>query len=250
MTTSSNILIAGQNGRLLFMDAAMANRHGIISGATGTGKTVTLQVLAEAFSSLGVPVFMADIKGDLSGLGNAGSSNEHITSRVQSIGMENYRNHANPVVFWDLFGRSGHPIRTTISDMGPLLLSSLLELNDTQTGILYSGFKIADDHGLLLLDLKDLRSLLSWMGDNARELKKRLWQYFFGKHRCDTTTAAGSGAAGCGTFLRRTRPAAGRSRQNRFFRKRCHQHSRCHRPGEPVTAPVCDLPALAALGTV
>ncbi len=171
MTTSGNILIGGQNGRLLFMDAAMANRHGIISGATGTGKTVTLQVLAEAFSGLGVPVFMADIKGDLSGLGNAGSSNEHITSRVQSIGMENYRNHANPVVFWDLFGKSGHPIRTTISDMGPLLLSSLLELNDTQTGILYSGFKIADDHGLLLLDLKDLRSLLSWMGDNARELK-------------------------------------------------------------------------------
>ena len=171
MTPANNILLGGENGRQLFMNAAMGNRHGIISGATGTGKTVTLQVLAEAFSGLGVPVFMADIKGDLSGLGNAGSMNEHIASRAQNIAMEHYQNHANPVVFWDLFGQSGHPIRTTISDMGPLLLSSLLELNDTQTGVLYSGFKIADDHGLLLLDLKDLRSLLSWMGDNARELK-------------------------------------------------------------------------------
>jgi len=171
MTPANNILLGGENVRQLFMNAAMGNRHGIISGATGTGKTVTLQVLAEAFFGLGVPVFMADIKGDLSGLGNAGSMNEHIASRAQNIAMEHYQNHANPVVFWDLFGQSGHPIRTTISDMGPLLLSSLLELNDTQTGVLYSGFKIADDHGLLLLDLKDLRSLLSWMGDNARELK-------------------------------------------------------------------------------
>jgi hypothetical protein len=149
----------------------MANRHGLIAGATGTGKTVTLQNLAEGFSRIGVPVFLADVKGDLSGLAAAGRPHPRIDARVKLLQLDNYQFRAVPAVFWDLFGIKGHNIRTTISDMGPLLLTSLLELNDTQSGILYSCFKIADDNGLLLLDFKDLRAMLMWMADNARELK-------------------------------------------------------------------------------
>jgi len=153
------------------MDAAMANRHGLIAGATGTGKTITLQNLAESFSRIGVPVFLADVKGDLSGLAAPGRSHPRIDERVKLLGIDDYQFRAVPTVFWDMFGSKGHNIRTTISDMGPLILSSLLELNDTQTGILYSCFKIADDDGMLLLDFKDLRALLSWMGENAKQLK-------------------------------------------------------------------------------
>jgi DNA helicase HerA-like ATPase len=164
------ILIGGNGSRQLSLSARTANRHGMIAGATGTGKTVTLQVLAEGFSRIGVPVFLADVKGDLSGLASAGAMNDRIQGRLQQIGIDDYQNQANPVLFWDLFRRLGHPVRTTISDMGPLLLSSLLELNDTQTGVLYSAFAVADDHGMLLLDLKDLRSMLNWLGENARRL--------------------------------------------------------------------------------
>ncbi|MFI3138272.1 MAG: DUF853 family protein [Methylococcaceae bacterium] len=165
------ILIGGQNGVKVVMDAAMGNRHGMISGATGTGKTITLQRLAEGFSRIGVPVFLADIKGDLSGITMAGQANDKIAERVKQIGIEGFQHRANPAVFWDVFGKTGHPVRTTISDMGPLLLGNLLELNDTQTGVLYSCFKIADDNGLLLLDLKDLRAMLAWMGEEAKELQ-------------------------------------------------------------------------------
>ncbi len=171
MTEAVNVLLGGKSGRQVNMNAAMGNRHGIISGATGSGKTVTLQIIAEGYSRIGVPVFMADVKGDLSGLSVPGKANNKIKSRVQAIGIEHYQNSGNPVVFWDIFGKTGHPVRVTMSDMGPLLLSSLLELNDTQTGILYSAFKIADDDGMLLLDLKDLRSMLSWMGCNSAELR-------------------------------------------------------------------------------
>jgi DNA helicase HerA-like ATPase len=167
---SINILIGGNGKNRVELPASTANRHGLIAGATGTGKTVSLQVLAENFSSIGVPVFLADVKGDLSGLAQAGSNNDKIESRLQTIGIDNFTTQPSPTLFWDLFGKKGHPVRTTISDMGPLLLSSLLELNDTQTGVLYSAFKIADDNGLLLLDLKDLRSMLNWMGDNAKEI--------------------------------------------------------------------------------
>jgi len=153
------------------MDAGMANRHGMIAGATGTGKTVTLQILAEGFSRIGVPVFLADVKGDLSGLAQPGKPHPKIDERVQAINIEDYEFRGNPVVLWDLFGGLGHPIRTTISELGPLLLSKLLDLNDTQTGVLYGCFKIADDHGMLMLDLKDLRAMLAWMDDNAKELK-------------------------------------------------------------------------------
>ena len=171
MEKNAELLIGGSENGQIIMNAAMANRHGLIAGATGTGKTVTLQILAEGFSKLGVPVFMADVKGDLSGLSKAGKPHPKIDERVSSIKIDDYQARQYPIVFWDLFGDLGHPFRTTISELGPLLLSTLLELNDTQTGILYSAFRIADDNGLLLLDLKDLRSMLIWMGDNAKELK-------------------------------------------------------------------------------
>ncbi len=166
-----NRMLLGGNGQTqVFLDIAMANRHGLIAGATGTGKTVSLQVLAEGFSEAGVPVFMADVKGDLSGIAALGELNDKIQERIQRIGIGDFALRPYPVVFWDIFARQGHPVRTTVSDMGPLLLSTLLELNDTQTGVLYSAFKIADDEGLLLLDLKDLQSLLRWIGDNRKAL--------------------------------------------------------------------------------
>lgn len=165
------MLIGGQAGTQVVMDAAMGNRHGVISGATGTGKTITLQILAESFSKLGVPVFLADIKGDLSGIAKQGKAHPKISERIEEINITDFNFQANPTVFWDIFAKQGHPVRATISDLGPLLISHMLELNDTQTGIVYSCFKIADDEGLLLLDLKDFRSMLNWMGENAKELK-------------------------------------------------------------------------------
>ncbi len=164
-------VIGGSKGVLVEQLCKMSNRHGLIAGATGTGKTVTLQVLAESFSRSGVPVFAADIKGDLSGLCRAGTAHPKIDDRLQKIPIKGYMQRPYPVVFWDIFGKQGHPIRSTISEMGPLLLSNLLELNDTQSGILYGCFKIADDQAMLLLDLKDLRSMLTWMGDNAKALR-------------------------------------------------------------------------------
>jgi hypothetical protein len=165
-------VIGGNTDTRIHLPLAMANRHGLISGATGTGKTVTLQRLAEGFSLAGVPVFMSDVKGDLSGLAKPILSNDKIAARVDLLGLSDYQPRAFPTVLWDLYGKQGHPIRATISDMGPLLLSTLLQLNDTQTGILYATFKIADDHGLLLLDMKDLRSMLSWISDNAATLRR------------------------------------------------------------------------------
>ena len=151
-----------------------ANRHGLIAGATGTGKTVTLQILAESFSAAGVPVFLSDVKGDLSGLAVAGSPahklHDKLIARSQTIGFDTYDYAAFPVVFWDLFGEKGHPVRTTISEMGPLLLSNLLELTEAQEGILNIAFRISDEEGLPLLDLKDLRALLIWLGENAKEV--------------------------------------------------------------------------------
>jgi len=165
------LLIGGKDGMQVVMDVAMGNRHGVISGATGTGKTITLQILAESYSHLGVPVFLADIKGDLSGIARQGRAHEKITERIENIQINDFNFQANPTVFWDIFANQGHPLRATISDLGPLLISHMLELNDTQTGVIYSCFKIADDQGLLLLDLKDFRSMLNWMGENAKELK-------------------------------------------------------------------------------
>ncbi len=171
MSESPKLLIGGNGQQTVFMNASMANRHGMVAGATGTGKTVTLQILAENFSKIGVPVFLSDVKGDVSGLGKEAKPHPKIDQRIDTIGIDGYQMSPSPVVFWDLFGKQGHPIRTTVSEIGPLLLSNLLELNDTQTGILYSCFKIADDQGMLILDMKDLRSMLMWMGDNRADLK-------------------------------------------------------------------------------
>jgi DNA helicase HerA-like ATPase len=148
---------------------ALGNRHGLITGATGTGKTVTLQVLAEHFSRIGVPVFVADVKGDLSGVGASGASSPKMAERLKATGIAEPEWAPNPVVFWDVFGKRGIPVRATISDLGPLLLGRLFNLNPTQQGVLALVFKIADDKGLLLLDLKDLRAMLQFVGDNARE---------------------------------------------------------------------------------
>ena len=163
------LVIAMSGGREVVLLPQMSNRHGLITGATGTGKTVTLQRMAESFSSIGVPVFMADVKGDLSGIAAAGTASEKMLKRLESIGITRFNPRANTAVFWDVFCESGHPVRATVSDMGPLLLARLLNLNETQSGVLTLVFKIADDNGLLLLDLKDLRAMIQFVGDNAKQ---------------------------------------------------------------------------------
>jgi DNA helicase HerA-like ATPase len=164
---SEPLVIARSKAEIALLPA-LANRHGLIAGATGTGKTVTLQVLAERFSSIGVPVFMADVKGDLSGLAAAGGNSPKMKERLAALGLVEPQWAACPAVFWDTTGKAGHPVRATVSDMGPLLLGRLFNLNDTQQGVLSLVFKIADDHGLLLLDAKDLRAMLQHIGDNAK----------------------------------------------------------------------------------
>jgi len=165
-----NEILIGRGERPVHLLGKYGNRHGLIAGATGTGKTISLMVLAEGFSRMGVPVFLADVKGDVSGLAMAGTSNEKIEERVRRIGIEGYSNEANPVIFWDIYGRSGHPLRTTISELGPTLLGRILECNDTQEGVLEVVFKLADDQGLLLLDLDDLRALLGFVADKRAEI--------------------------------------------------------------------------------
>jgi uncharacterized protein len=153
----------------LYLLPGMSNRHGLVAGATGTGKTVTLQVMAEALSSIGVPVFAADVKGDLSGISQPGKSSPKFDARVKALGLDEVKFAGCPVVFWDVFGKQGHPVRATVSEMGPLLLSRILNLNDTQSGVLTLVFKIADDGGLLLLDMKDLQAMLQHVGDNSKD---------------------------------------------------------------------------------
>jgi len=159
------------------LNLGLANRHGLIAGATGTGKTVTLQGMAESFSANGVPVFVADVKGDLAGISMAGSSTfkhaDKLEGRAKEIGMNDYAYSDNPAIFWDLFGEQGHPIRTTISEMGPLLLARLMGLNDTQEGVLNIAFRFADDEGLLLLDLEDLQSMLVYTAENSKQLSAK-----------------------------------------------------------------------------
>ncbi|PJK10341.1 ATP-binding protein [Lysobacteraceae bacterium NML08-0793] len=160
--------VTSADGGPIYLNPRYGNRHGLIAGATGTGKTVTLMTLAEGFSKIGVPVFLADVKGDVAGLAMAGSDNARINQRVAEIGLEGFAYRENPVLFWDLWGKLGHPVRTTVSEMGPLLLSRILELNDTQSGVLDIVFKLADDRGLLLLDLKDLRALLNLVNEERK----------------------------------------------------------------------------------
>ncbi len=163
-------ILIGKGDQLVYLLPKYGNRHGLVAGATGTGKTVSLMVLAEAFSRMGVPVFMADVKGDVSGLALPGTPNDKIKERAAQIGMSGYTQEASPVVFWDLYGKAGHPVRATVSEMGPSLLGRIFELNDTQSGVLDIAFKLADDQGLLLLDLDDLRALLSFVADNRKEI--------------------------------------------------------------------------------
>ncbi len=155
----------------VYLEPSMANRHGLIAGATGTGKTVTLKVLAESFSDMGVPVFVADIKGDLSGMCAPGVENKHIRRSIDTMGITDFNYTSYPVQFWDVYGKQGLPVRTTISEMGPELLARLLGLNDTQSGVLRIVFRVADDRGLMLIDLKDLRAMVQYVGDNAKEYK-------------------------------------------------------------------------------
>lgn len=163
------ILIAKNQAISSFLLPKMANRHGLIAGATGTGKTVTLQTLAEGFSKAGVSVFMADVKGDLSGMSQPAGDNKKVQERIALLGLDGYKAQSSPVTFWDVFGEQGHPIRTTISEMGPLLLSRMLDLNTVQTGVLHAIFKIADDEGLLLLDLKDLRAMAQHAAEHSEQ---------------------------------------------------------------------------------
>ena len=170
---STPLLIARTLEKELYLLPAMANRHGLITGATGTGKTVTLQKLAESLSEIGVPVFMADVKGDLTGVAQEGTASEKLLERLKNIGITDWTPHGNPVVLWDIFGEKGHPVRATVSDLGPLLLARLLNLNDVQSGVLNIIFRIADDQGLLLLDFKDLRAITQYIGDNAKSFQNQ-----------------------------------------------------------------------------
>ncbi len=167
MSSHAKTMLIGKSEKELYLLPQMANRHGLIAGATGTGKTITLQVITENLSRNGVPVFMADVKGDLSGISQPGEEKPKILDRLKKMEIADHNFQGYPVTFWDIYGEEGHSVRTTISEMGPLLLSRLLNLNDTQTGTLSLVFKIADDNGLLLLDMKDLRSMLQYAGDNA-----------------------------------------------------------------------------------
>lgn len=167
-----NEILVGKSDQDVWLHAKYANRHGLIAGATGTGKSVSLMVLAEGFSRLGVPVFLADVKGDLAGLAQAGAMSDRLQQRIDKLGVD-WAAAASPVVFWDIYAKLGHPIRTTISEMGPQLLGRLLELNDTQQGVLDVVFRAADDEGLLILDLKDLRSMLNFAAENAKAISKQ-----------------------------------------------------------------------------
>ncbi len=162
--------ITTETGGLVHLLPRYGNRHGLVAGATGTGKTVTLMTLAEGFSRIGVPVFLADVKGDVAGLAVPGTMNDKIQQRIAEMGITDYRSEGSPTIFWDLYGKNGHPVRATVSEIGPTLLGRMLELNDTQEGVLEIVFKLADDNGWLLLDLKDLRALLSHVSDNRKEI--------------------------------------------------------------------------------
>ena len=184
----SDPILIGKGQVPVYILPAMANRHGLVAGATGTGKTVTLQRLAESFSRIGVPVFLADVKGDLAGISKAGGTSKKVAERVKSLGLDGFAYAPCPVTFWDILGEQGHPVRATISEMGPLLLSRLLNLNETQEGVLNIAFRIADENGWLLLDLKDLRAMLAYIGENADTL---------------TTTYGNVSAASVGAIQRR-----------------------------------------------
>ena len=204
---SGSKIFVGKSAKPEYLTLALANRHGLVAGATGTGKTVTLQVLAEGFSRAGVSVFAADIKGDLSGIAAAGEAKAAFVKRAKDMGFD-YEPDQFPVVFWDLFGEQGHPVRATVSEMGPLLLSRLLDLNDVQEGVLNIAFRVADEEGLLLLDLKDLRAMLSHVADQAAELTTAIRQRLESDHRHHP-------ARSCWCWRTRAAPSSSASRRSR-----------------------------------
>ncbi len=183
-------LFIGKAAKPQYLSLNLANRHGLVTGATGTGKTVTLQTIAEGFSRAGVPVFAADIKGDLSGVSQEGEGKDWIVKRCKEIDLK-YEADQFPVVFWDLFGEQGHPIRATVSEMGPLLLSRMMNLNDTQEGVLNIAFRVADENGLPILDLKDLRAMLTFIADNSADLTRTYGNV------SSTTVARSSASCSC-----------------------------------------------------
>ena len=197
----SDPILIGKGTESVSILPSMANRHGLVAGATGTGKTVTLQRLAESFSRAGVPVFLADVKGDLAGISQAGGGSKKVAERVESLGLTDFAYAPCPVTFWDILGEQGHPVRATISEMGPLLLSRLLGLNETQEGVLNIGFRLADENGWLLLDLKDLRAMLTHIADNAGAL---------------TTTYGNVSAASVGAIQRRLLTLEGQGAERLF----------------------------------
>ncbi len=215
-------IFVGKGEKPQYLTLALANRHGLVAGATGTGKTVTLQILAEGFSRAGVPVFAADIKGDLAGIATVGEARDAFVRRARDIGID-YAPDEFPVIFWDLFGEQGHPVRATISEMGPLLLSRLLDLNDVQEGVLNIAFRVADERGLMLLDLKDLRAMLGFVADNAKELGSAYGNIseFIGGHH--SAPAAGAREPEGGEFLRRAGPGAQGLHAHGPRRPRIHQ---------------------------
>src|SRR5215204_386337 len=168
-----NRILLGKGDSPVYLNAQYGNRHGLVAGATGTGKTVSLMVLAEGFSRLGVPVFMADVKGDVAGLAMPGSGSEKFKARAEATGAEGYAPEGNPVVFWDVYGKSGHPVRTTMSELGPTLLGRILDLSNAQLGALEVAFTLADERGLLLLDLHDLRALLTFVSENRKDISAK-----------------------------------------------------------------------------
>ena len=167
MLLDGKIWVGTGNNTPICLLPNMANRHGLIAGATGTGKTVSLKIMAEGFSEMGVPVFLSDIKGDLSGMVRMGENTDKIAARLMATGVNNFKFTAYPADFWDVYGEKGHPVRTTVSEMGPLLLGRMLNLNETQAGVLNILFRVADDENMLLLDIKDIKAMLAYVGENA-----------------------------------------------------------------------------------
>ncbi len=245
--TDEKIFI-GKGEQPAWLTLGLANRHGLVTGATGTGKTVSLQVMAEGFARAGVPVFAADIKGDLSGISEVGEAKDFILKRAGDMGLS-FQPDQFSTVFWDVFGEQGHPVRATVSEMGPLLLSRMLDLNDVQEGVLNIAFRVADEQGLLLLDMKDLRAMLSFIAEHAAELTTQYGNVSKADGRNHPAPASGAGKPGRREVLRRAGAGAEGFHAHRQRRPGHGQHSG-GRQADAEPAAVRDLPAVDAVGAV
>jgi hypothetical protein len=245
----ASLTIAKNDQLALDMLSNLVNRHGCITGATGTGKTVTLQKIAQSLSEIGVPVFMADVKGDLSGIAKAGALSEKMAKRLEALKLEAPQWAGCPVTFWDVYGQQGHPVRATVSDLGPLLLARMLNLNDTQEGVLQLVFRIADDNGLLLLDTKDMRAMLQQCRRQRGRLQNQLRQHQRGQHRRDSAWPDRDRRAGRRPVFRRTDAQHRRPAANRRQRQGRGQHP-VRRQADERAAPVRGVPAVDAVRAV